>query len=518
MSFARYILRILCANDCYKAEQFSMFKAVKSSLELENTKVIFTGDFLGGSFLSENTRGELFIKIANAVGFDYVTLGNHEFDYGAARTKELIDLSNFFWLGSNVRFKENGVLFHKIIDTDTFNIGDLKVGIFGLCTQDTPTLSNPTQNTSEDCLVNFEDVLIHAARCVSILKHQNKCDVIIALTHVSLKSDKDIAEKIQHVDIIIGGHDHEPMYIIHNDVIIIKCGQDINHIGILDLNMGRDLDNKVDIHTSFQLKSTFGLPSDKAIDEIILAAKETIKQKNQVKDMNNNLYTNTIDNNEIICMINGPIPLSTRTCELRVRETAYACHVADAIVWSYRQRGYTCDFAFLNGGFVRNNRLYPIESGITRADVYEEMPFPKHPVLLCMKGSQVILALRQMLPGYPVAPTGSFPHLSADIAATFNASVAKPVQEALIVATNDEDKRLGNILVYGVPIDLNKNYNVAISDFYATSGGDGVTAFTQQELLCDHGLKIAEVMVEYLDHIKSISSMAPGRLLTIFTS
>lgn len=129
---------------------------------------------------------------------------------------ELIDKSNFKWLGSNVRHADSKKLFRTVLDTDAFDVtivsktgscssndkeqkelsGSVRVGVFGVCTQFTPMLSDPGDD------VIFEDVFEHSMRCVRILKQQS-CDLIIALTHLELENDKRLAEALD-IDFIIG--------------------------------------------------------------------------------------------------------------------------------------------------------------------------------------------------------------------------------------------------------------------------------------------------------------------------
>jgi 2',3'-cyclic-nucleotide 2'-phosphodiesterase (5'-nucleotidase family) len=130
---------------------------------------------------------------------------------------ELINKSNFKWLGSNVRHADSKKLFKTVLDTDVFDVTILsktesfsnndkeqkeqskesvRVGVFGVCTQFTPMLSDPGDD------VIFEDAFEHSERCVRILKQQS-CDLIVALTHLELENDKRIAEALD-IDFIIG--------------------------------------------------------------------------------------------------------------------------------------------------------------------------------------------------------------------------------------------------------------------------------------------------------------------------
>lgn len=148
-----------------------------------------------------------------------------EFDFGEDRTEELMNISEFPWLGSNVRYSSNGELFHSVVDADVFElpIGDynstpIRVGVFGVCTQATPNLAGCSGKAK------FESVIHHSSRCVQYLKKEQNCDIVIALTHVSLAVDKDIAESVPGIDVIIGGHDHDPFLLIHRKFNIYFIG------------------------------------------------------------------------------------------------------------------------------------------------------------------------------------------------------------------------------------------------------------------------------------------------------
>jgi 2',3'-cyclic-nucleotide 2'-phosphodiesterase (5'-nucleotidase family) len=165
------------------------------------------------------------LEVINCLDIDYFTLGNHEFDFGAANVGELMEKSNFKWLGSNVRHADSKALFHRVMDTDVFDVNisnnknkngvegaecdqstvkssdgeaddSIRVGVFGVCTQFTPMLSDPGDE------VVFEDVFEHSERCVKALRQQH-CNFIIALTHLELENDKRIAEALD-IDVIIG--------------------------------------------------------------------------------------------------------------------------------------------------------------------------------------------------------------------------------------------------------------------------------------------------------------------------
>jgi 2',3'-cyclic-nucleotide 2'-phosphodiesterase (5'-nucleotidase family) len=194
-------------------------------IAISTFQIVFPGDFLGGSTFAAAHKGLSVLEVINCLDIDYFTLGNHEFDFGAANVGELMEKSNFKWLGSNVRHADSKALFHRVMDTDVFDVNisnkknkndvegaecdqsavkssdceaddSIRVGVFGVCTQFTPMLSDPGDE------VVFEDVFEHSERCVKALRQQH-CNFIIALTHLELENDKRIAEALD-IDVIIG--------------------------------------------------------------------------------------------------------------------------------------------------------------------------------------------------------------------------------------------------------------------------------------------------------------------------
>eukprot|EP00435_Cladocopium_sp_Y103_P065214 s211_g27.t1 len=159
-------------------------------------------------------------------------------------------------------------IFHNTMDLDSFSVqvfGSTRhvlVGVFGLCTAATPQLSQPGKE------VVFEQPHEHAKRCVKLLKDQG-CEFIVALTHLSLVNDKELAEKCEGINVILGGHDHDPFFLVHRGVLIAKCGQNADHLGILDLHMDfTGPNNSLQVDHSFQFLSTSKALPDPKVSEI----------------------------------------------------------------------------------------------------------------------------------------------------------------------------------------------------------------------------------------------------------
>ena len=491
-------LRLLCANDVYKPEKFSVLRAMKDKHQGEGiTKCILGGDFLGGSLFATYSKGESMIKVCNSVGFDYIVIGNHEFDFGEDRLKELISISDSRWLGSNIKIKSSvdetklEIFDDAVLDFDIFECGKYRIGVFGVCTASTPVLASPSP------AIIFENEVNHAKDATSLLQARG-CDVIIAITHVSLAIDKEIAA-IEGINLIIGGHDHDPFLLLENETLIIKCGQNIEHLGIIDLDIcDNPTTSKAEVRHSFQLLSTYDMPSHPEVDTIIDEYVSMRSASNEQPIQLCVVDASVSPQSDISGLYSS---LSTRSCDVRVRECASVCLVADAMLYSYTSLGYNCDFALLNGGFVRGDRLYAPGSPILKSDVLNELPFEREPVLILIRGQDLQDGLKQMLAGAP-RPIGSFPHMSQHFLGCYDLK-------------QEPHSRICSIRIRGESIILDKEYRVVISDFYCSKEGDGVAAFAGKPVIHNHGRRISDVMCEYLTTLESVSGVPPGRFIEL---
>ncbi|MEO8435369.1 MAG: metallophosphoesterase, partial [Pyrinomonadaceae bacterium] len=168
--------------------------------ESPHTLFLMAGDTISPSVESITYKGRQMIDAWNLSGLDYATLGNHEFDFGPDVLRERMSESKFKWLAANVVDKKTGRTF---ADTPDFLIREfegVKVGIFGLTLPETITTSRPGPD------VDILDPCATASRIVPQIR-AGGAQVVIALTHLSMQEDKQLA-RCSGVDLIIGGHEH----------------------------------------------------------------------------------------------------------------------------------------------------------------------------------------------------------------------------------------------------------------------------------------------------------------------
>jgi 5'-nucleotidase len=204
-----------------------------------NTIVVDAGDFSQGTPYYNLFKGIPEIEMMNAMGYDVVALGNHEFDNGSKPLAKRLKIADFKVVCANYQFK-NKTLAKLIKPYTIITIEDKKIGFFGLlCDIKKITMPNYYQE------VTFSDPMASAIKTVALLKNKEQCDIIICLSHLGFSAefekditDKDIAENVSGIDFIIGGHTHllieEP--VIVNNTKIVQTGKNGIYVGKIMIN------------------------------------------------------------------------------------------------------------------------------------------------------------------------------------------------------------------------------------------------------------------------------------------
>lgn len=151
---------------------------------------------------------------------EYVVIGNHEFDFGAEVATEMANKSKFKWFGTNVLKTDSNDLMDGLIRKKIIQMGDFKVGLFGVCTPETVSLRYICLCTCHICsrpgpAIRFTPVIETTKTIVDELRTKDKCDVIVALTHLSVPEDRELARCVSGIDVQLGGHD--VIFYFHND-------------------------------------------------------------------------------------------------------------------------------------------------------------------------------------------------------------------------------------------------------------------------------------------------------------
>lgn len=213
------------------------------SVRAENKNVLLfdAGDFVQGTPYYNVFGGEVETKAMNMLKYDAATLGNHEFDYGLEGLKDILDWAQFPIISSNYDFSET--ILKDRFDPYLIIVKDgVKIGVIGLNVKPQGLIA-----TANYTNMVFMDPLETGNELATKLKNEDKCDVVICLSHLGYTADKRLAENSRNIDIIIGGHSHTYMKdpdIIKNadneDILIYQTQGRGVYVGRIDIELEKN--------------------------------------------------------------------------------------------------------------------------------------------------------------------------------------------------------------------------------------------------------------------------------------
>lgn len=393
-----------------------------------NTLFMMAGDTISPSVESITYKGSQMIDAWNTIGLDYATFGNHEFDFGPDVLRDRIKESKFGWIAANVIDTKTGKPFGDVPAYVIREFGGVKIGIFGLVLPETKSTSRPGAN------VEFRNPCETAKQMVSEL-HGQGVKVVIALTHLSMREDKEVA-RCADVDVIIGGHEHTLLESHAGRAPIFKMTADARELGQIDLNISQ---------TTGELES---------IDWKVIQVDSKTKEAPEFAAVYRKYANLLADLAKPVGR--SSVALDARSAQNRTRETNVGNLVADSF-----RKALVADVGLMNGGSVRADELIPA-GRIDIRDVLSILPFKNKLVKIEVTGATLKAALEHGVSrSAEDAQPGGFPQVSG-IQFSFDAS--RPA-----------GSRVTEVKVNGQPLDETRKYTVATSTFLALDGGDGYT-------------------------------------------
>ena len=182
----------------------TMIDQLRAELADENVIVLDAGDQYQGSLMYTTYKGDVEAEMAEIVGFDAMAVGNHEFDDGDEGLAKLADAVSFPVISGNIDVSQSNVLAGKVDNHTVLEVGGKKIGIISALAADTVETSSPSD------AVIFTDEIESLQADVAALEAEG-VDIIIALTHVGVTKDMEIAAQVAGVDAVVGGHSHTLM-------------------------------------------------------------------------------------------------------------------------------------------------------------------------------------------------------------------------------------------------------------------------------------------------------------------
>ena len=473
---------ILHTNDVHGAVNgYACIAALKADYEAKGAEVILVdaGDFSQGTTYVSVTKGADAVTMMNAAGYDVVTLGNHEFDYGYAQLKENMSKAKFKVVCADV-FNENGTPIFDANYTYTTKSG-VKVGFFGMETPETQTKANPA--LIKGLTFATDDAFTKAAADqVAALKD---ADVVICLAHLGIDAESapyrstDLYAAVKGIDFIIDGHSHTVMTKGENGEPIQSTGTAFANIGVIVID---NATKKIESNSLFEVKE------DTAKDETVSAAAKTIVDRVDAE------YDVVFAKSEVT--LNGAkAPNGNRDSETNNGDL-----ITDAMIWKVMQNkeGLTVDadhvVAITNGGGIRA----AIKPGdVTKKDINTVLPFGNTVAVIYVTGAELLEALEASTYSLPV---GGFPQV-AGINFTLSTAVAYDANaETYPASTYYGPKSINRVVINsinGKEFKADDTYAVVTNNFVA-DGGDTYYAFAAASAQFDTGIPLDEAVMEYV--------------------
>ncbi|KAF2171270.1 hypothetical protein M409DRAFT_50734 [Zasmidium cellare ATCC 36951] len=411
---------------------------------LNSSLFLNVGDEFQGTLFYTYYGGEKIAETINQLGFDGMTLGNHEFDAGDDKLGEFLQNLTFPIISANIQ-SDHPVLNKTIKPYHIYE--EFELAVIGVTTETTPGISSPGEGTT------FSDPVEAVQNTVDLIRTTTNITRIAAITHIGYEEDQALAQNTTGLYLIMGGHSHTPLgdfegaegpypTIVQNldgeEVFIVTAYRWGEYLGYIDVTYDCDgkileyhggpihLDNKTSQNATLQaqIKSWRGPFEEFAAEEV---------------------GTTNVE-------------LDQTTCQ--EQECLLGDFMSDAML-SYRlNTSDTADFAIINAGGIRAT----IDAGpITRGEVLTSFPFGNSVVEVELSGEDLWKVLEGLCSGvseFNGEEVTSFFQISRGITVQWNPDAAV-------------GSRLVNVTVGDAALDETATYNIVTLDFLA-GGGDNI--------------------------------------------
>jgi 5'-nucleotidase/UDP-sugar diphosphatase len=465
------------AGECFGGTARLVTAVAEARARSNNTILVDGGDQFQGTLFYTFYKGAMAAEFMNLLGYDGMTVGNHEFDDGPEVLRGFMDSVEFPVLMSNADFSGEALLSDKLLKSTVIERGGEKIGLIGLTPHDTDELASPGPN------VIFTDPVDAVQGEVDKLTAEG-VNKIIVLSHSGYSVDQRVAAETTGVDVIVGGHSNTllgdmdkaegPYPTMVNNTAIVSAYAYGKFLG--ELNVTFDDDGNLTEASGQPILINGEVAEDAAVVARIgeLAA--------PLEEVRNRVVAETAE--EIVGVRE----------DCRARECAMGSLIADAMLERVADQGI--QIAIQNGGGIRAS----IDAGpVTMGEVLTVLPFQNTLSTFQVTGDFVIAALENGASQWEEG-AGRFPQVAG---MSFTVDPSKPAGD-----------RVSDVMVAGAPIDLAATYGV-VSNNYVRNGGDGYGMFVNASNVYDFGPDLADVLAEYLAARSPFTPYTDGRITVV---
>ncbi len=442
----------------------------------QNNILVDGGDQFQGTLFYTYYKGKLAAEMMNKLGYDGMTVGNHEFDDGPEVLRGFMDAVKFPVLMSNADVSKEPALAGVLQKSTVIEKGGEKIGLIGLTPDDTDELASPGPN------ITFSDPVAAVQGEVDKLTAAG-VNKIIVLSHSTYGVDKRIAAETTGVDIIVGGHSNTylsnisdsaegPYPTMVGSTAIVSAYAYGKFLG--ELNVVFNDAGEIISATGEPLIMDGGVAEDSGT---VARIAEASKPLDEVR-------------NRVVAETASEIMGLREEC--RSMECAMGNLIADAMLERVRSQGI--DVAIQNGGGIRAS----IDQGpVTMGEVLTVLPFQNTLSTFQVTGAVLLEALENGVSQVEEG-AGRFPQVAG---MTYAFDAAQPA-----------GSRISDVMIAGAPLDLEKTYGI-VSNNYVRNGGDGYKMFRSAMNAYDFGPDLADVTAEFLAKNGAFTPYKDGRIV-----
>jgi len=440
-----------------------------------NAILVDGGDQFQGTLFYTFYKGKLAAEMMNQMGYDAMTVGNHEFDDGPEVLKGFMDAVNFPVLMSNADVSGEPLLAGRLAKSTVIERGGEKLGLIGLTPQDTDELASPGPNVIFTNPVSAVQGEVDKLTAAGVNK-------IIVLSHSGYGVDQQVAAGTTGVDVIVGGHSNTllsntneqaegPYPTMVGSTAIVQAYAYGKFLGKLDVTFD-DAGN---------VTEAVGEPL--VMDAAVAEDQDTVDRVSEAAVPLEGIR------NKVVAQTNEAIGGDRAVC--RAKECTMGNLIADAML--ARVAGQGIEVAIQNGGGIRAS----IDAGdVTMGEVLTVLPFQNTLSTFQVTGETLVAALENGVSQVEEG-AGRFPQVAG---MTFAFDGSQPA-----------GSRVSDVMVGGTPIDMARVYGV-VSNNYLRGGGDGYKMFRDAANAYDFGPDLAEVTAEYLAKHAPYKPYTDGRI------
>ena len=484
---------ILHTNDVHGAlEGYAYITALKNEFASRGAEVILVdcGDFSQGSTYVSLFKGASAVEMMNMAGYDVVTLGNHEFDYGYAKLMENLSAAEFKPICCDVILDETGA---PILDPTYVLVleNGLKIGFVGVETPETATKVNPGL-ISEIHFAAFDELYTCIQEAVDGVKEAS--DLVIGLFHLGVDAESavngyrsvDVLAKVNGIDFVLDGHSHTVMTAGENGEKIQSTGTAFAYIGVVVI----DNETKA-VEDNFLVPTTQGIYTLAKVESVSAAALALINDVNE-------RYGKVFATSEVA--LNGDRAPGNRTMETNLGDL-----ITDAMVWSViKEGGFEQDEIYqvvgiTNGGGIRA----AIPAGdVTMKMINTVLPFGNTVTVVYVTGAEILEALEASTFCTPDA-VGGYPQTSG---IDWTLDTTKPYDQGAVYTLDGKEtsyfgpasiQRVTINAINGQPFDPEAVYAVVTNNF-CSAGGDTYNVFANSGNSYDTSIPMDEALIDYI--------------------